>query len=737
MATDPATPSRRSLPSDVVSPYRQRLASSTPHQLSRSSIEHGGSNSGTHDSVDRYVLNELDGRVLVDINDFAERWIFPSVGRRVFDQVVNDVLQGTKNEHEWVMPRTFSDREYLPWVGGRMREVCDRARRALEDYLTDALRGRIGDTIIGDPPDRPFAAMPANPGPTTDWVERLRCRVWAIKPGNMVGGTATRAVDIALSASPNESERWDTVLVLGEHKPQAGTGPRRAATAQLAGYAGEMFGVQPFRHYIPGFALMKDQIQLWIFDRMGCFASPLISTSTDEPESRRTFIELILAFSLMDHAALGFDSHVYGDASCTTMWIPPTISSAGNKVIAYIRLSGEVFRLHRILFIRPGLVCRGTRCFLATSTSFTTNADGDGNEANDYIVKMSWRFEGLRPEGTLLEQIGRNPKVCNVVRLHAYDEQLDVRLGVRKGMLDGQHFVVSEPVGSRPLLEDEDSDDTCNTSLNRVFTRTVLCDTGRSLTEAASALELLHAVRDSFIGHGTLYFYEHVLHRDISRSNILLGPNSPSTTGFLIDLDYAITVDSTSLQPGSSGAPHRTGTLPYMAIDILKNEHGMHLYHHDVESFLYVLIWCCLYDSQGRGHVPAPGDHDLRCRVQAAEGFFRTKKKSITAEHLSDPLAKWRKGAFEDIGVMKKDGVEHGFEPLLGLLRPGFDGDPVRELLRAIKKALFGEDEENAVLPSTRLRKGWSMEERARDEWILYERVRDAMDKAIRDLGPN
>jgi Fungal protein kinase len=493
MAPNPVTPPHRTRSSNVAS-YCQ--VSSTPHKLSRSSIE---SSSGTHESLDRYVVNELDGRVLVDIDDFAEKWILPPVERRLFDWVVNDVLQGTKDEDEWKMPGMFSDRGYLPWVGRRMRDVCDRARRTLESCLIDALRDRIGNTSIGDLPDQPSAAAPADPDPTTEWVSRLRCRMWTTKPGNMVGGIATRAVDIALSASPNEPERWDTVLILGEHKSQASVGARRVATTQLAGYAGEMFGVQSFRHYIPGFSLLKDQIQLWVFDRMGCFASSLISMSTDELESRRTFIELILAFSLMDYAALGFDRHVYGDASCTTMWIPPTILPNSNEVTAYIRLSEEVFQLRRILSIRPGLVCRGTRCFLATLMSSEANVNGDSNNTSNYIVKMSWRFEGLCPEGTLLERVGRNPGVCNVVRVHAHDEQLDVHLGIRKGMLEGQHFAVSEPMSHR-IFKSKASDDIRDTLLNRVFTRTVLCDAGRSLTEAVSALELLQAVRDSFIG---------------------------------------------------------------------------------------------------------------------------------------------------------------------------------------------------------------------------------------------
>jgi hypothetical protein len=35
----------------------------------------------------------------------------------------------------------------------------------------------------------------------------------------------------------------------------------------------------------------------------------------------------------------------------------------------------------------------------------------------------------------------------------------------------------------------------------------------------------------------------------------------------------------------------RTGTKPYMAIDLLDNMHVPHLYRHDLESFFYVIVW--------------------------------------------------------------------------------------------------------------------------------------------------
>ncbi|EDN07437.1 predicted protein [Histoplasma mississippiense (nom. inval.)] len=43
---------------------------------------------------------------------------------------------------------------------------------------------------------------------------------------------------------------------------------------------------------------------------------------------------------------------------------------------------------------------------------------------------------------------------------------------------------------------------------------------------------------------------------------------------------------------GRSGAQHRTGTMEFMAIEVLLNID--HTYRHDLESFFYVLIWQCV-----------------------------------------------------------------------------------------------------------------------------------------------
>lgn len=59
--------------------------------------------------------------------------------------------------------------------------------------------------------------------------------------------------------------------------------------------------------------------------------------------------------------------------------------------------------------------------------------------------------------------------------------------------------------------------------------------------------------------------------------------------GFLIDLDLAIKTDDNK----ASGAPNKTGTKVFMAIDALLGE--QHNFMHDLESFFWVLFWICIH----------------------------------------------------------------------------------------------------------------------------------------------
>jgi Fungal protein kinase len=83
---------------------------------------------------------------------------------------------------------------------------------------------------------------------------------------------------------------------------------------------------------------------------------------------------------------------------------------------------------------------------------------------------------------------------------------------------------------------------------------------------------------------------------------IAKNPREGDPKGFLIDLDLARLTDSTT----NSGTLHRTGTMEFMAIEVLRRE-AAHTWRHDLESFFYLFIWICiLYDGRGKPRYPQP-----------------------------------------------------------------------------------------------------------------------------------
>ena len=79
-----------------------------------------------------------------------------------------------------------------------------------------------------------------------------------------------------------------------------------------------------------------------------------------------------------------------------------------------------------------------------------------------------------------------------------------------------------------------------------------------------------------------------ILHRDISENNIIITDPKETNgfTGMLIDAELGKESGS-----GRSGARHQTGTMEFMAIQVLQRVD--HTYRYDLESFFYVLLWIC------------------------------------------------------------------------------------------------------------------------------------------------
>ena len=131
---------------------------------------------------------------------------------------------------------------------------------------------------------------------------------------------------------------------------------------------------------------------------------------------------------------------------------------------------------------------------------------------------------------------------------------------------------------------------------NRIYSCLIVSPAGRVISEFRTIKELLESERDAIKAHRSLYVKGRILHRDISPNNIII--TNPETAngfkGMLIDLDLAKVRDS-----GPSGARHQTGTMQFMAVEVLRKID--HTYRHDLESFFYVLLWMCARQSWNNG----------------------------------------------------------------------------------------------------------------------------------------
>jgi hypothetical protein len=114
-------------------------------------------------------------------------------------------------------------------------------------------------------------------------------------------------------------------------------------------------------------------------------------------------------------------------------------------------------------------------------------------------------------------------------------------------------------------------------------------------------------VADSFhwTGHKKLWVHG-VHHRDVSAFNLMYKRREDDTiVGMLNDYELAV------LGGSQSTNTERTGTMPFMALDILSSIAAdtpqVHLYQHDVESFLWVPIWVCGTYEGGKERLSRPG----------------------------------------------------------------------------------------------------------------------------------
>ncbi|KAK9444885.1 serine/threonine-protein kinase Sgk2 [Metarhizium brunneum] len=433
------------------------------------------------------------------------------------------------------------------------------------------------------------------------------------------------------ATNANDTFEYKHVLVVGEQKKSYDTGRFKATLLQLARYVRGVFADQPTRRFVHAFSLCASTMELWVFDRSGPYSSGPFDIH-DEPDK---FARALVGYATMDDDAMGLDTFIERGDSCRHVTLD---DASGNEMRV---------RLDKAMVRQRAIVCRGTTCYEAQ---------------NSQVAKFSWASDKRKLEAEQLK-LAEQRGVKGVARVVAH-RQITTIAELRDGLEFPKHHRFrneanfSEDVPSatvsthtsdhkRKSSDDDASDNTSGSKKrrpnsqksklstefndqlsigkaklslympgedlweNRIYSCLVVTPAGRVISDFRTIKELLESMRDAIRAHQSLYTAGNILHRDISSNNIII--TNPETVdgfrGMLIDLDLAKVRDS-----GPSGARHQTGTMQFMAIEVLRRVD--HTYRHDLESFFYVLLWMCARCSWnnrfGRGGEKPPKDSLLR-----------------------------------------------------------------------------------------------------------------------------
>ncbi|KAJ7162270.1 hypothetical protein C8R46DRAFT_1000256 [Mycena filopes] len=113
------------------------------------------------------------------------------------------------------------------------------------------------------------------------------------------------------------------------------------------------------------------------------------------------------------------------------------------------------------------------------------------------------------------------------------------------------------------------------------------------ITDLTIADEFSQAFYGIFKCYRWVYEKAHLMHRDISRNNLMFRRINGKVCGVLNDFDLAVIKTDMPL----STSNHRTGTAAYMALDLLKSDPPPpHIVRFDLESLYYVFAYIvCQY----------------------------------------------------------------------------------------------------------------------------------------------
>ncbi|KAI5994252.1 hypothetical protein F5J12DRAFT_416803 [Pisolithus orientalis] len=345
--------------------------------------------------------------------------------------------------------------------------------------------------------------------------------------------------------------------------------PRAHVTIQTALYVAEMQSANIGMKHGLNYIVIGDDIWIWYYDHQGLISVGGFNFVQDLPR----FLVLLYAlqrFNLEDWGRnTAFQPNLKGDR----------IESHTINVDGYTLTLDNSKRKTRL-----GLGGRGTHVMDVTCN--TLMQENLTNSLDGAVAKIYWGEEARKEEEEILRCVENTAKTVGNVKEHVPVLILSKKFPVSTCKVRRALGLTNPEKGSRTLV--------------------LLVFKKLSPIEELPSDALVVAWWQCVLCHHALW-NDGIHHRDVSVENLMYYKVGGKVMGVLNDYDLS----SLASSPSPLGN-ERTGTIPFMAIDLLEeagqNGNVKHQYRHDMESFIWVFIWISLQFKDGTSLDHGPLD---------------------------------------------------------------------------------------------------------------------------------
>ncbi|KAK0495122.1 hypothetical protein EDD18DRAFT_1170756 [Armillaria luteobubalina] len=419
------------------------------------------------------------------------------------------------------------------------------------------------------------------------------------KPGWQSGKTSRTSTKQDAAARSRMQEEAES-----EHlrSPLNGKDPKNKEDPQLqcARYAMEVLSSAGFRTHSIGALIGGTLLQMQYYDR----SSIIISQEIDMGKDPESFIAMLIGLHRLSLEKHGIHSIVEDPilsdyTNYTQEHRDDTATLFEGRKLTLKKADGTsvTFTLGKIIFRQPGIIGRDT-CVVEV-----TAEDCEEWKGVETVVKISWQAKSRSSEKDFMDDVKKAVDKDSASHHWVADHLPNILLS--------QDFEMAKDSPQTRLKEYFDTASYADGDSFKYESRVCRIMVQEKLYPITSLREPRHyaqGIFDILQVHRWVHDHARIIHRDISMTNLMWRKRNGVICGVLNDFDLSSRRDRES-----ASALRRTGTGPYLAYDLLKEDPPVHIYRHDIESiFNFLVLLCCRYEIQ---ETPAPEGKDQLVHV--------------------------------------------------------------------------------------------------------------------------